>query len=318
MGQIDVTDAWLYKYMSIVDEAIINEIEKNVNYDYAFSDEFNRKMERTIRKEKFIPFWNSVSKFGKSVAIFALVIVTSLFAVTMSVEAYRIQFFETVKTIWEDSFFYTYFTEEKDIGFQKREFEYLPDGYYLIEEISDGNFKFLQVNEVANVNEAFYKKYDSYKEVVVEDNKNYDVFEKYTKVDVAFDQGYSGMRCYLNEDESFGGAYFRYTFEYETNDENLVDSSIEVYITAEPLEKFEGLLPTIEEADEGNVYSIYDNILYYMENDDNMSLFKTNICTVVFDGSKYSYFCGVIDGEKESYINKYCNVLYNFFQQMYK
>ena len=49
-----------------------------------------------------------------------------------------------------------------------------------------------------------------------------------------------------------------------------------------------------------------------------MSLFKTNICTVVFDGSKYSYFCGVIDGEKESYINKYCNVLYNFFQQMYK
>ena len=134
MGQIDVTDAWLYKYMSIVDEAIINEIEKNVDYDYAFSDEFNRKMERTIRKEKFIPFWNSVSKFGKSVAIFALVIVTSLFAVTMSVEAYRIQFFETVKTIWEDSFFYTYFTEEKDIGFQKREFEYLPDGYYLIEE----------------------------------------------------------------------------------------------------------------------------------------------------------------------------------------
>ena len=125
MGQIDVTDAWLYKYMSIVDEAIINEIEKNVDYDYAFSDEFNRKMERTIRKEKFIPFWNSVSKFGKSVAIFALVIVTSLFAVTMSVEAYRIQFFETVKTIWEDSFFYTYFTEEKDIGFQKREFEYL-------------------------------------------------------------------------------------------------------------------------------------------------------------------------------------------------
>ena len=151
-----------------------------------------------------------------------------------------------------------------------KEREYIKSDKYYEENIeniniNEVNFKFLQVNEVANVNEAFYKKYDSYKEVVVEDNKNYDVFEKYTKVDVAFDQGYSGMRCYLNEDESFGGAYFRYTFEYETNDENLVDSSIEVYITAEPLEKFEGLLPTIEEADEGNVYSIYDNILYYME-----------------------------------------------------
>ena len=154
-----------------------------------------------------------------------------------------------------------------------KEREYIKSDKYYEENIeniniNEVNFKFLQVNEVANVNEAFYKKYDSYKEVVVEDNKNYDVFEKYTKVDVAFDQGYSGMRCYLNEDESFGGAYFRYTFEYETNDENLVDSSIEVYITAEPLEKFEGLLPTIEEADEGNVYSIYDNILYYMENDE--------------------------------------------------
>ena len=51
----------------------------------------------------------------------------------VSVEAYRIQFFETVKTIWEDSFFYTYFTEEKDIGFQKREFEYLPP-YNIVEK----------------------------------------------------------------------------------------------------------------------------------------------------------------------------------------
>lgn len=145
-----------------------------------------------------------------------------------------------------------------------KEREYIKSDKYYEENIeniniNEVNFKFLQVNEVANVNEAFYKKYDSYKEVVVEDNKNYDVFEKYTKVDVAFDQGYSGMRCYLNEDESFGGAYFRYTFEYETNDENLVDSSIEVYITAEPLEKFEGLLPTIEEADDSlladNIYT---------------------------------------------------------------
>lgn len=29
MGQIDVTDAWLYKYMSIVDEAIIYEKENH-------------------------------------------------------------------------------------------------------------------------------------------------------------------------------------------------------------------------------------------------------------------------------------------------
>lgn len=119
MGQIDVTDAWLYKYMFIVDEAIINEIEKNVDYDYAFSDEFNRKMERTIRKEKFIPFWNSVSKFGKSVAIFALVIVTSLFAVTMSVEAYRIQFLKQLKQFGKIRFSTLTLQKRKTLDFRK-------------------------------------------------------------------------------------------------------------------------------------------------------------------------------------------------------
>lgn len=139
MRQIDITDAWLYKYMPVVDEAIINEIEKNIDRNYTFSEEFNKKVEKTIRKEKFIPFWNLFSKIGKCAAIFALIIFSSLFIVTMSVKAYRIQFFEAVKTIWEDSFFYTYFTEENETDFQKMKITYLPDEYYLMEEISNDN-----------------------------------------------------------------------------------------------------------------------------------------------------------------------------------
>ena len=74
------------------------------------------------------------------------------------------------------------------------------------------------------------------------------------------------MRCYLNEDESFGGAYFRYTFEYETNDENLVDSSIEVYITAEPLEKFEVYYQLLKRLMKGMyiVYMITFSIIWKM------------------------------------------------------
>lgn len=201
--------------------------------------------------------------------------------------------------------------------------EYIKSDEYYEESIeniniNDVSFNFFQVNEVANFSESFYKRFDSYKEVVVENNKNYDVLEQYMNLDIAFDQGYSGIRCYLNKDESPIGVYFRYTFEYETSDENPVDSSIEVCITSEPLEEYEVLLPTIEDADEVNVYSIYDNILYYMENNENMNLFRTNICTLFFDGSRYYYFYGVIDGDKECYINKYCNVLYDFFQQIYK
>ena len=55
-----------------------------------------------------------------------------------------------------------------------KEREYIKSDKYYEENIeniniNEVNFKFLQVNEVANVNEAFYKKYDSYKEVVVEE-----------------------------------------------------------------------------------------------------------------------------------------------------
>ena len=96
-----------------------------------------------------------------------------------------------------------------------------------------------------------------------------------------------------------------------------MDFALEVCVTIEPLDGYQGLLP-IKDVGEGNVYSIYDNIFYYMENDENMSLFRTNICTAVFDGLRYYYFYGSIDDEKEYYINKYCEVVYSFIEQICK
>ena len=48
MEHIKVTDEWLYKYMPIVDEAIIESLEKQVNYEYKFSKKFEKKMQRVI------------------------------------------------------------------------------------------------------------------------------------------------------------------------------------------------------------------------------------------------------------------------------
>lgn len=133
---MDITDAWLYKYIQIVDEAIIAEVEKKIDQDYVFSEQFKKKMDKTIRSEKLIQLLN---KLGKRVAIFAFIVVGSLITVTMSIKAYRIHFFETVKTICEDSFFYTYFTGGNEIEFQEYKLEYLPNGYRLIEELSNNN-----------------------------------------------------------------------------------------------------------------------------------------------------------------------------------
>ena len=40
MKRIEVTDEWLYKYMPIVDEAIIRELEDGTDYGYQFSAKF--------------------------------------------------------------------------------------------------------------------------------------------------------------------------------------------------------------------------------------------------------------------------------------
>lgn len=209
----------------------------------------------------------------------------------------------------------------KNAATYRTDHEYIKSDEYFEEsieniDISSVSFNFIQVTEVPNINEAFYTVYGSFNEIVVKDSGNYDIFESYTNIDVSSNPAFSGMRYYISKDDNFCGAYFRYTFEYETSEENITDTSIEVYVTAEPLEEIESLSITFGNADEENIYSAYDNILYYMENDESMDLYQTDICTSVFDGANYWYFCGVIDSEKDYYLNKYCSVVYDFLKQL--
>ena len=43
MKKIDITDDLLYKYMPVVDEAIVNKVEENVDEEYTFSPDFMEK-----------------------------------------------------------------------------------------------------------------------------------------------------------------------------------------------------------------------------------------------------------------------------------
>ncbi len=58
-----------------------------------------------------------------------------LFVITMGVQAYRIRFFETVRTIWEDSVLYTYFADRYQGDIQCNEPGYVPEGYAETERI---------------------------------------------------------------------------------------------------------------------------------------------------------------------------------------
>ena len=121
---MQVTDEWLYEKMPIVDEAIIQKLERETDYEYAFSDTFDRQMARLLRREKYIKQIQCLKNVSRRVAMFALVFVIAFFSVTMSVDAYRVRFFTTIKTVLEDR-------EVKSKVDKMAVPQYVPAGYQL-------------------------------------------------------------------------------------------------------------------------------------------------------------------------------------------
>lgn len=133
MKRVEVTDQWLYKYMPVVDEAIIQELEDNIE-EYEFSDRFERKMKKLMWQEAHA--WISTfTKYAKRVAVLLGCIFSSMLVVTMSVEAYRIKFFETLETIYRKAIVYTYTEEDEEAEFRIIEPTYIPEGYHKYQEV---------------------------------------------------------------------------------------------------------------------------------------------------------------------------------------
>jgi len=129
---MQVTDEWLYEKMPVVDAAIIQRVEDMTDFDYTFSDTFEQKMAKLLRQEKYIGMMSRLKNISGRVAVFALVLVTAFFSVTMSVEAYRVRFFATIKTVLEDhTGIYSYRTmdETKNAADTMAEPQYVPAGY---------------------------------------------------------------------------------------------------------------------------------------------------------------------------------------------
>lgn len=179
MKQMEVTDELLYQYMPIADEMDLDALEAEIaDEEIVLSKKFERRMKRLMWKEEHK--W--VAGFGKFMARVAVVLLCVLgvsLAVTMSVDAYRSKFFQTVQEIWEDSVVHTYDVGEAGQEFVPHEPSYIPEGYEEVSrEIGNGAFSIGYVNRNNeyiywdqyfinsnswNILDAEYIKYSSYK-----------------------------------------------------------------------------------------------------------------------------------------------------------
>ena len=148
MKKIEVTDELLYKYMPIADEMDLDALEEELA-DEAFilSPKTEKKIKRLIWNEKHK--W--VVEFGKFMAKVAVVcfgILTIGLAVTMSVDAYRSKFFQTVQELLGDSALHTYDTNEDEQGFVPHEPTYIPEGYVEVrKELVKGRLSLIYENQ---------------------------------------------------------------------------------------------------------------------------------------------------------------------------
>lgn len=136
MERVKVTDEWLYRYMPIVDAVIIQELEKQVDANYEFSHKFERRMKRLVRQEAR-PWLRVIHNIVKRVAIFFVGIIGATLIFTMSVEAYRTKFFDTIRTFLEDFVLYSYYTDEEAGMLQNSEPNFMPEGYKEVERIEN-------------------------------------------------------------------------------------------------------------------------------------------------------------------------------------
>jgi hypothetical protein len=147
----DDLDEILYKYMPMVDEELINELQEQADKSYKFSIDFENKMEWLIcenkHRNKRQDFW----KYFRYIA--AIIVVALVFCTPFNwiVRAYSGTIIEKVKMVLEDSFIYTYFVEGYKEEIVIRKPAYIPEGYNCIDtSLSDTRCYEVYTNEQGN------------------------------------------------------------------------------------------------------------------------------------------------------------------------
>lgn len=134
-GHIKVTDEWLYKYMPVVDAAIVQRLEGAVER-HPLSRACERKMKGLICREKYGLYSSSKGLWKRIAAIF-VGIIGAFSLVTLGAKAFKMVYFEASVDDYGDHVIKTFEVYE-DAPFVVCEPEYIPEGYELYETLGDG------------------------------------------------------------------------------------------------------------------------------------------------------------------------------------
>lgn len=136
MNKYDISDELIIENIKSLENKIINSLPKAEELSHDFSKKFQKKMNKLIKQEKRNPFMQSFINYGKRAAVLFFIVISVSFVTTMSVEAYRLRFFEVITRVWEEFTSIT-FKSEKEIIDRKLVAinpDYIPEGFSILEE----------------------------------------------------------------------------------------------------------------------------------------------------------------------------------------
>ena len=137
LNQLD--DAYLYLNMPICEKIKLSELPTENQLSHVFSNRFNRKMKALIKYERRTPFMNAFIHRFKIAVVTLFIFISLALGTIVSVEAYRIKFFEFITEVWTE--FTSIHINVDDIAsigtLAPVEPRYIPDGYSILETLDN-------------------------------------------------------------------------------------------------------------------------------------------------------------------------------------
>lgn len=198
MGKIQVDDEFLYQYMPKLEEKLMKAYPDNEEFTHEFSGFFEKRMEKLLTRVRQKERYGIPIKTGARIAAAIALILAGSVAVSVNTDALSLErikekLYEYTQVIHKKETEKRYYAPEEKVGeFVPLYPTYIPKGYELTIEDSDGTFLFLSYENPEGT--GFIIDQEQVKDgmVVGEDNE-------YVREEEAQILGYDGRICYKED-----------------------------------------------------------------------------------------------------------------------
>ena len=152
-----ITDDFLYQNMPKAENEILNLIPDEHEIQHKFSWKFKRKMKIIIKEQARTPETKALIMQIKKIAAIFIITISIVFSGIMSVEAYRIMFFNMIKEVWSELTSIVFWSDNSTNVYDLEPVSplYIPNGYEILEQ-SKNEYKNVIIYSDRDRNEIVY------------------------------------------------------------------------------------------------------------------------------------------------------------------